>query len=86
MTSSIKLTLMLCASAAYLTTALPLQAQDDARVSKDLATVIALQGQPCGGVIEFSRLGENDYLATCQSGDRYRVFTDAAERVVVKKQ
>lgn len=86
MTSSIKLTLMLCAPAAFLATPSPLQAQDDARVSKDLATVIALQGQPCGGVTEFSRLGENDYLATCKSGDRYRVFTDESERVIVKKQ
>lgn len=64
----------------------PSVAADDASVRKDLTAVIALQGLPCGEVISVVRQGENDYLATCKDGNRYRVFVNAQGRVVVQKR
>ncbi|MGH8850768.1 MAG: hypothetical protein ACREYD_07225 [Casimicrobiaceae bacterium] len=59
---------------------------DDASTKKDLASVIALQGLPCGQVTDVKTLGDNDYIATCQDGNRYHVFVNAAGRVVAQKQ
>jgi hypothetical protein len=64
----------------------PAVAQESAAVLKDLTAVIALQGLPCGQVVGASKQGENDYIASCQDGNRYRVFTNAQGRVVVQKQ
>jgi hypothetical protein len=55
-------------------------------VLKDLTAVIALQGLPCGQVVGATRQGESDYIASCQDGNRYRVFTNAEGRVLVQKQ
>lgn len=55
-------------------------------VEKDLAAVIALQGLPCGQVVSFTQVKENDYVASCQDGNRYHVFIDADGRVVAEKQ
>ncbi len=59
-------------------------AQDDPKIKKDLGTVIALQGKPCGEVVALRRLSENDYVVTCKSGDRYRVYVDTNDRVIVE--
>jgi len=64
----------------------PAVAQESAAVLKDLTAVIALQGLPCGQVVGASKQGESDYIASCQDGNRYRVFTNAQGRVVVQKQ
>lgn len=61
-------------------------AADDPAVLKDLTAVIALQGQPCGQVVTVARQGENDYIASCQDGNRYRIFVSSQGRVVVQKQ
>jgi len=58
----------------------------DVSVEKDLTAVIALQGLPCGQVVSVQQLGENDYIATCQDGNRYRVFIDADGRVMAEKK
>ena len=58
----------------------------DVSNAKDLTAVIALQGLPCGQVTKVTPRGENDFLASCQDGNRYRVFVNADGRVVVKKQ
>jgi len=58
----------------------------DVSSAKDLTAVIALQGLPCGQVTKVTPRGENDFLASCQDGNRYRVFVNADGRVVVKKQ
>jgi hypothetical protein len=55
-------------------------------LSKDLTSTIALLGLPCGQVASAKRLGENDYLATCKDGNRYRVYVNAQGRVVAQKQ
>jgi hypothetical protein len=55
-------------------------------VAKDLTAVIALQGKPCGTVVSYEKLAENDYLARCSSGDVYRVYVNEQGRVVVVKR
>jgi len=65
--------------------ALPSFAADDAAIRKDLTAVIALNGLPCGEVTQAERKGDNDYVATCKDGSKYRVYTKDG-RVVVEKQ
>jgi hypothetical protein len=60
-------------------------AVSDVTVTQDLTAVIALQGQPCGQVVSAAQQGEDDYLATCQDGNRYRIFVSDDGRVVVEK-
>jgi hypothetical protein len=62
------------------------RAADDATVRRDLTSTIALQGLPCGQVVAVVRQGDNDYVASCQDGNRYHVFVNAQGRVVVQKQ
>ena len=73
---------------ALLTTfvAVPARAADDAALLKDLTSVIALLALPCGQVVSATRLGDNDHIATCRDGNRYRVFINAEGRVVAQKQ
>jgi hypothetical protein len=51
-------------------------------LAKDMASVIALLGLPCGGVVQVVTKGENDHLVTCKDGNRYRVTLNAEGRVV----
>ena len=60
-------------------------ADDDAAARKDRTSVLALQGKPCGEVTKAERKGENDYIATCKDGNRYRVYTKDG-RVLIEKQ
>jgi hypothetical protein len=69
--------------AATLITA-PARAADDA-LGKDLMATIALQGLPCGQVVDSKRNGDSDYTATCKDGHRYHVYVNAEGRVVVDK-
>ena len=64
----------------------PARAADDEAIRKDLFTVIALQGLPCGEVLSVATRADNDHLATCKDGNRYRVFLNAEGRVIVQKQ
>lgn len=57
----------------------------DVSTAKDLTAVIALQGLPCGKVVSVTQRGEDDYAASCEDGNRYRVFVNADGRVVVEK-
>ena len=66
--------------------AVPSLAADDVALRKDLTAVIALLGLPCGQVVAATRLKDNDHIATCQDGKRYRVFVNAEGRVVAQKQ
>lgn len=61
----------------------PLHAADD--LAKDLTSTIALLGLPCGQVVSAKKVGENDYVATCKDGNRYRVFVNPQGRVVAQK-
>ena len=61
-------------------------AADDATTRRDLFTVITLQGLPCGEVVSVTSNGQDDHVATCKDGNRYRVFLNAEGRVVVQKK
>ena len=65
--------------------AAPAMADDDEELKKDLTAVIALNGLPCGKVIAVKVLAENDYAASCEDGNKYHVYVNAAGRVVVEK-
>ena len=62
------------------------RAAEDPALLKDMTSVIALLGLPCGQVVRVERMGENDHVATCKDGNRYRVVLTAAGRVVATKQ
>ncbi len=64
----------------------PARAAEDAALLKDLTSVIALLGQPCGQVVSAKRLNDNDHVATCNDGKRYRVFINAEGKVVAQRQ
>ena len=64
----------------------PLPAAQDAALLKDLTSVIALLGLPCGKVVSAQKKGDNDHIAACSNGMRYRVFVNAQGRVVAQKQ
>src|SRR5262249_29155729 len=66
--------------------AAPAFAADDAATRKDLTSVIALQGLPCGEVVSVKTQGENDYIATCKDKNRYHVYVNSTGRVVAEKQ
>jgi hypothetical protein len=64
----------------------PSIADDDEALKKDLTAVIALHGLPCGQVVAVKVQAENDYAASCKDGNKYRVYLNAAGRVVVEKR
>lgn len=82
--TTVILALALLASAAAWAGAAERRPQDDP-AARDLTATIALQGKPCGQVVGVARRGDNDYVATCSDGHRYRVFVNAQGRVVVEK-
>ena len=45
----------------------PAMAQD-AALLKDLTSVLALLGQPCGQVVSARRQADNDHIASCKDG------------------
>ena len=66
--------------------AVPVFAEDDEALKKDLTAVIALQGLPCGQVVAVTELAKDDYAATCKDSNKYRVYMNAEGRVVVEKR
>jgi len=66
--------------------AVPSFAQDEEALKKDLTAVIALQGLPCGEVVTVEEQAETDYAVSCADGNLYRVYLNAAGRVVVEKR
>lgn len=64
----------------------PSMAADDEALKKDMTAVIALHGLPCGQVVAVKVNADNDYVCSCKDGNRYRVYMNAAGRVVVEKQ
>jgi len=61
-------------------------AAEDPALLKDLTSVITLLGLPCGQVVSAKRQADNDHIATCKNGTRYRVFVNTEGRVVAQKQ
>ena len=74
-----------CAALWAVLVAAPVAAADDAALLKDLTSVIALLGLPCGRVVSATPLKNDDHIATCQDGNRYRVFVNTEGRVVAQR-
>ena len=64
----------------------PLLAQDEEALKKDLTAVIALHGKSCGEVVAVKVQAENDFAASCKDGHKYRVYLNSDGRVVVDEQ
>jgi len=64
---------------------MPSLAADDEALKKDLTSVIALQGLPCGQVITVKTQAENDYAVTCKDQNKYHIYLNDKGRVVVDK-
>ena len=62
----------------------PSPAAEDAALLKDLSAVIMLLGLPCGPVVSARRQADNDHIASCKNGNRYRVFVNAEGRAVAQ--
>jgi len=62
------------------------QAAEDIPITKDLTSVIALLGLPCGKVVNVEKKGDNDHIASCENGNRYRIFLNSKGRVIAEKQ
>jgi hypothetical protein len=75
-------TILVLLATAIATTAL---AANDPKQREDLAAVIALNGKPCGEVTSYVVQAENDYVATCKDGNRYRVYVKDGRVTVEKK-
>jgi len=75
----------LCAASCAAGVAAPAAAADDAALLKDLTSVIALLGLPCGQVVSATTQKDDDHIATCRDGNRYRVFINAEGRVVAQR-
>ena len=60
-------------------------AADDPKQRQDLTAVIALHGKPCGEVVSYVAQADNDFIATCSDGNRYRVYVKDGRVVVEKK-
>lgn len=75
----------ICAALCSLLVAAPAASADDAALLKDLTAVIALLGLPCGQVLSATPLKDDDHIAACEDGNRYRVFINAEGRVVAQR-
>ncbi len=75
----------IAASIMWTCASLAVIAADDPKQLKDLTAVIALQGQPCGEVVSYVAQADNDFIATCKDGNRYRVHVKDGRVVVEKK-
>lgn len=64
----------------------PSLAADDPALFKDMTSVLALLGMPCGQVVSAIQQADNAHIVSCQDGNRYRVFVNAEGRVVAQKQ
>jgi len=65
----------------------PVSAADGgSSLAKDLTATISLLGLPCGQVVNVTTQGNNDHLATCSNGSRYRVYVNAQGRVAAEKR
>jgi hypothetical protein len=82
--TSLKQLRMVLAAAATSCAGTMLAQDQEISDAEDLTAVIALQAKPCGRVVNAEKRGENDYVATCQDGNRYRVYVRDG-RVVVEK-
>ncbi len=60
--------------------AAPASAAEDAALLKDLTSVLMLLAMPCGQVVSARKQADNDHIASCKNGKRYRVFVNSEGR------
>ena len=84
MTTSARASALILALTAFVS--VPSLATDDAALLKDLTSVIMLLGLPCEQVVSAKRQADNDHIALCKNGNRYRIFVNTEGRVVAQKQ
>jgi len=65
---------------------MPEAAASDPALLKDLTAALLLLGLPCGQVVSAQRHTDTDHLATCSTGERYRIFVNAQGRLTAQKQ
>ena len=82
--SSFKQSLVMIGAVATSYSGVSVAQNQDISDAEDLTAVIALQAKPCGKVVSAAKRGEDDYVATCQDGNRYRVYVKDG-RVIVEK-
>lgn len=61
-------------------------AAENVPLLKDLSATLKLLNLPCGQVVAASPQTENDQLATCSDGNRYRIFVNRDGRVVAERR
>ena len=64
----------------------PLPDAGEVTLIEDLTATIKVPGLPCGQVVSTRRHADNDYVASCRNGSRYRIFVNVEGRVVAQKQ
>ena len=64
----------------------PLPAAAEVTLLADLTSAIKVLDLPCGQVVSAKRQADNDHIATCRNGNRYRVFVGVDGRIVAQKQ
>lgn len=77
--------LRVLAAALSMAACVPVLAADDAVQLKDLTSVVALLGVPCGQVVSATRIKDNDHNVVCADGNRYHVYVNDKGRVVADK-
>ncbi len=65
--------------------AAPSHAAPGDALEKDLTTTLKVLGLPCGQVVTATREADNEHVATCKDGTRYRIYVNSAGRVVAQK-
>lgn len=63
----------------------PALAASEPTLLADLTAAIQVLGLPCGQVMSAQRQADDDHIATCRNGNRYRVFVNAQKRVIARK-
>ena len=58
----------------------------DEVIKRDLLVIVTAQGALCTAVTLFKKLSNHDYVATCESGDKYRVYVTEDGRVNMTTQ
>jgi hypothetical protein len=61
----------------------PVQRSHDEIVRGDLASIIDLQGPPCGAAVEFVLDERLQYRVNCETGDSFRIRVSPERQVTV---
>ena len=77
-----QLTVWMWASFSLTFSALPVFAADDPALAKNLTSVLASQGLPCGKVTKIRTQADGDYLVACQDGSSYQILADAQGKLI----